>query len=420
MRKSREKAILVGIGLKTENFYDIKESLGELAELAEAAGADVVATLTQTLPKYNPGTLIGTGKVEELQHLAKETKAQLVIIDHQISGVQARNLEKVIGVPIVDRTQLILDIFAQRAQSHEGKLQVELAQLLDQYSRQVGAWHGSLSRQGGGIGTVGPGEKAIELDRRHIKDKITQIKKKLEVVELARKTRRNKRESSNVPSFALIGYTNAGKSTLMNALTGANVLAMDQVFATLDPTTRKLELEPYSAVLTDTVGFINKLPTKLIEAFKATLEESASADILIHVIDLSHRQWKQQMHTVNELIKELKWDNKTIIHVFNKIDKAPLEKKFQIKDVPHRVFVSAITGAGLDQLKAEMVKSIDSKEFTTELFIPLSDKHLLFELSKDGIIQHQEMSSHGYICHVKMTSAMIAKWQKFSTSNIAH
>src|SRR5690606_36366800 len=172
------------------------------------------------------------------------------------------------------------DIFAKRAQSHEGKLQVELAQLLDQYSRQVGAWHGSLSRQGGGIGTVGPGEKAIEIDRRHIKDKITQIKKKLEVVEQSRKTRRGRREASNVPSFALIGYTNAGKSTLMNALTGSNVVAMDQVFATLDPTTRKIEIPPYSAVLTDTVGFINKLPTKLIEAFKATLEESASADAL--------------------------------------------------------------------------------------------------------------------------------------------
>lgn len=325
-----------------------------------------------------------------------------------------------IGVPIVDRTQLILDIFAQRAQSHEGKLQVELAQLLDQYSRQVGAWHGSLSRQGGGIGTVGPGEKAIELDRRHIKDKITQIKKKLEIVEQARKTRRSKRESSNVPSFALIGYTNAGKSTLMNAMTGANVIAMDQVFVTLDPTTRKIDIEPYAAVLTDTVGFINKLPTKLIEAFKATLEESASADVLIHVIDLSHRQWKQQMQTVNDIIKELKWDNKTIIHVFNKIDKAPLEKKFQIKDVPHRVFVSAMKGTGLDQLKAEMVKTIDSREYTTELFIPLSDKHLLFELAKDGIIQHQEMSSHGYICHIKMTASMIAKWQKFSTSNVAH
>lgn len=420
MRKIKEKAILVGIGLKTENFFDIKESLGELGELAEAAGAEVVATLTQTLPKYNPSTLIGTGKVEELEELVKETKADIVIIDHQLSGVQARNLEKVIKVPIVDRTQLILDIFAQRAQSHEGKLQVELAQLLDQYSRQVGAWHGSLSRQGGGIGTVGPGEKAIELDRRHIKDKITQIKKKLESVEQARKTRRHKRESSNVPSFALIGYTNAGKSTLMNALTGSNVIAMDQVFATLDPTTRKIDIPPYSAVLTDTVGFINKLPTKLIEAFKATLEESASADVLIHVIDLSHRQWKQQMQTVNDIIKELGWDHKTIIHVFNKIDKAPLEKKFQIRDVPHRVFVSALTGAGLDQLRAEMIKTIDSRQYTTELFIPLADKHLLFELSKDGIIQHQEMSSHGYICHVKMTAAMMAKWQKFSTSNIAH
>ncbi len=420
MKKTREKAILVGIGLKTENFFDIKESLGELGELAEAAGAEVVGTLTQTLPKYNPATLIGTGKVDELKALALETKAELVMIDHQLSGVQARNLEKVVGIPVVDRTQVILDIFAKRAQSHEGKLQVELAQLLDQNSRQVGAWHGSLSRQGGGIGTVGPGEKAIEIDRRIIKDKITQIKKKLEVVEQARKTRRGKREASNVPSFALIGYTNAGKSTLMNALTGSNVIAADQVFATLDPTTRKLNLDPYQAVITDTVGFINKLPTKLIEAFKATLEESGNADVLLHVIDLSHRQWRQQMETVNDIIKDLKWDHKTIIHVFNKIDKAPLERKFKIKDVPRRVFISAEKATGLDQLREAMIKAIDSREYTTELFIPLTDKHLLFELSKDGVIQHQEMSTHGYICHVKMTAAMIAKWQPFSTSNIAH
>ncbi len=418
--KKKEKAVLVGLGLKTENFFDIKESLGELGELTEAAGGEVVGTLTQTLPKYNPATLIGQGKVEELKNLILETKAQLTIFDHQLTGVQARNLEKIVGVPVLDRTQLILDIFAQRAQSHEGKLQVELAQLLDQYSRQVGAWHGSLSRQGGGIGTVGPGEKAIELGRRQVRDRIAIIKKKLEDVEKARQTRRNRRQQNQTPSFALIGYTNAGKSTLMNALTGANVLTMNQVFATLDPTTRKIEIPPYTAVLIDTVGFINKLPTKLIEAFKATLEESGSSDVLVHVIDLAHNQWKKQMQTVNDIIRELKWDHKTIIHVFNKIDKAPLERKFQIRDVPNRVFVSAAQGTGLDQLKSEMVKAIDSREYTVELFIPLADKQLLFELTKDGTIQHQEMSSHGYICHVKLTANMIAKWQKFSTSQFSH
>lgn len=423
--KKKEKAIVVAIGLKSENFLEVKESLGELAELAEAAGAEVVGSLVQFLPKYNPATLMGAGKAEELAQLVKDTSAQIIILDQNLSGVQGRNLSKIVGVPVLDRTQLILDIFAKRAQSHEGKLQVELAQLLDQYSRQVGAWHGSHSRQGGGIGTVGPGEKAIELDRRNIRNRIDMIKKKLVDVEKGRKTRRQKRQDRQVPSFALIGYTNAGKSSLMNALTGAQVFAKDQLFATLDPTTRKFELSPdginlFEAVLTDTVGFINKLPTKLIEAFKATLEESASADVLVHVIDLSHDQWKKQLDTVNDIIKELKWENKKIIHVFNKIDKTPLEKKFQIRDVPNRVFVSALTGSGLDLLRKEMVKLIEGKELVTELFIPLSEKHLLFDLARDGHIQHQEFSDHGVICYALLTKDKLKKWEKFFTTNYAH
>lgn len=416
---------MVSVGLKSENFQDVKESVGELSELAEAAGAEVVGSLVQFLPKYNPATLMGAGKVEELANLVKETQAQLVIFDQNLSGVQGRNLSKVVNVPVLDRTQLILDIFAKRAQSHEGKLQVELAQLMDQYSRQVGAWHGSHSRQGGGIGTVGPGEKAIELDRRNIRNRIDMIKKKLVDVEKGRKTRRQKRQDRQIPSFALIGYTNAGKSTLMNILTGSQVLAKDQLFATLDPTTRKFDLNDgptgaSEAVITDTVGFINKLPTKLIEAFKATLEESASADVLVHVVDLSHSQWKKQMETVNQIIQELNWQNKKIIHAFNKIDKTPLEKKFQIKDVENRVFVSALTGSGLDQLKKEMIKLIDGKQLITELFIPLSEKHLLFDLARDGQIQHQEFSDHGVICYALLTKDKQKKWEKFFTTNLAH
>lgn len=416
----KEKAIVVSVGLKSENFLDAKESLGELSELAQAAGAEIVGSLVQFLPKYNPATLMGAGKVEELAALVKETSAELVIFDQNLTGVQARNLQKVVAVQVLDRTQLILDIFAKRAQSHEGKLQVELAQLLDQYSRQVGAWHGSLSRQGGGIGTVGPGEKAIELDRRIIRNRIDMIKKKLVDVEQSRKTRRQKRQDSQIPSFALIGYTNAGKSTLLNSLTGSQVLAKDQLFATLDPTTRKFDLGTQNAVLTDTVGFINKLPPKLIEAFKATLEESASADVLVHVIDLSHSHWKNQMETVNNIIKELGWENKKTIHVFNKIDKAPLEKKFHIKDVTNRVFVSALTGSGLDLLKKEMIKLLDTREQMTELFIPLNEKHLLFDLARDGHIQHQEISDHGVICYALLTKDKIEKWEKFFTRNVAH
>ena len=271
--QKKYRAILVGVGLQSENIIEIKQSLVELEELASTAGVDVCASVTQVLHRYNPGTLIGSGKVIEIQQLVESTRANIVILDHQLSGVQGRNIEKVIGCQVIDRTQLILEIFAQRAQTHEGQLQVELAQLLDNYSRMVGAWQGSLSRPGGGIGTRGPGEKAIELDRRNVRKRISRIRKQLEDVRQNRSLHRENRRRNQVPSCALIGYTNSGKSTLLNSLTKSQVYTENKLFATLDPTTRKVFLpEGPPATLTDTVGFIRKLPTKLIEAFKATLE----------------------------------------------------------------------------------------------------------------------------------------------------
>ncbi|MEQ1876204.1 MAG: GTPase HflX, partial [Bdellovibrionia bacterium] len=338
----KTKAILVGVGLQSEPVGDIKQSLFELEELAMTAGIEVVGSMVQALHKFNPGTLIGTGKVVEVAEMVKETEANLVIVDHQLTGVQARNLEKEIGATILDRTQLILDIFAQRAQTHEGQLQVELAQLLDNYSRMVGAWQGSLSRQGGGIGTRGPGEKAIEVDRRVVRKRITKIRKELEDVRQNRSLHRSYRRRNQVPSCALIGYTNSGKSTLLNALTNATVATENKLFATLDPTTRKVYLpEGPPATLTDTVGFIRKLPTKLIEAFKATLEEATESEVLIHVVDLSSPQMEQQMAVVEDLITEFHWGKKPIIHVFNKIDVAPPGKAFKVQAFP-RVFVSAV------------------------------------------------------------------------------
>jgi GTP-binding protein HflX len=409
----QEKAIVVGVGLKSESLTELKESLAELVELAETAGANVIATFSQALPKYNPATVIGSGKVQEIKDTAKESKASLVVIDHQLSGVQIRNLEKAIGTRILDRTQIILDIFAQRAQSHEGKLQVELAQMLDLYSRMVGAWLGSLSRLGGGIGTRGPGEKALEIDRRAIRRRIDKIKSDLEQVRKHRAQHRSQRKQNRVPSLALIGYTNAGKSTLLNRLTQAGVMVQDQVFATLDPTTRKLFIpNAPPAVITDTVGFIRKLPTKLVEAFKATLEESAEADVLLNVIDLSSSQWKRQCEVVKELIDDFGWSDKPIIHVFNKMDRVPQEKRFQAALTP-RVFVSAQNGEGIDQLKEKIAEALNNLYEVVQLYFPLEERHKIFDLGRQTHISKQEESSTGVICYAHMTPVLLTQWSQY-------
>lgn len=411
--KAQEKAVVVGVGLKTDSFVELKDSLVELEELVYAAGGEVVGTLAQTLHQYNPATLLGSGKVHEIQELVESSGANLVVVDHHLTGVQGRNLEKETGVRVLDRTQLILDIFAQRAKTYEGKLQVELAQMLDQLPRMVGAWQGSLSRQGGGIGTRGPGETALEIDRRRIHHRIKQLRKKLETVTKNRHQYRAARQRFEVPSFALIGYTNSGKSTLLNRLCNARVLTKDQPFATLDPATRKVFLpEIKNAVVTDTVGFIRRLPTELIEAFKATLEESMDSDVLIHVIDLSSDQMQAQMKVVTDLIKEFGWENKPIIHVFNKIDKAPFERQFQVKEFP-RVMMSALTGEGLEKLRTLMVEQVRLLHKDTELFFPRTEEHRIYELGRESLIQKTEPNSLGTVCFAKLTPDQLHKWQSF-------
>lgn len=406
------------MGLKNEGIVEVKSSLNELEELATTAGWEVVGSITQLVNKWTPSTLIGSGKVEEIGHIAEECKAQFIIIDHHLTGIQTRNLEEQWQpARVLDRSQIIIEIFAQRARSYEGKLQVELAQLLDQLPRQVGAWLGSLSRQGAGIGTRGGGEKAIELDRRQIRKRVDVIKRKLKDVQKNRKQHRSSREKNQIPSFALIGYTNAGKSSLMNALTQAEVYAQDQLFATLDPTTRKVYLdEGTHAVLTDTVGFINKLPHNLIEAFKATLEESASSDILLHVIDLSNPQMEKQITVVNELIKEFGWDEKPIIHVFNKMDTAPIQNRFRVKQTP-RVFTSAATGEGLDELKKLMLDTLKQLTVSIELFFPLEKKHLIYELQKDAASIYKEESRLGLICKAQIIPSLVNKWKEYQVQN---
>ncbi len=411
--KIAERAIVVGCGLKTDSFTEIKESLGELEELAYAAGAEVVGTAVQILPKYVPATLIGSGKLDEIKDLVANTEAKIVIIDHALSGSQSRNIEKLIGVPVLDRAQLILDIFAQRAQSYEGKLQVELAQLLDQLPRMVGGWHGSLSRLGGGIGTRGPGETALEMDRRRIRERMQIIREKLDDVGRNRAQYRQSRKRSKVPSFALIGYTNAGKSTLLNKLTQANVLVRDQVFATLDPTTRQVFLpEIKNAVVTDTVGFIRNLPPHLIEAFKSTLEESGEADVLLHVIDLSSSHSERQIEIVESLVQEFKWDLKPIIYVFNKMDITPLEKQLSVKLFP-RVFVSAQTGLGMDKLKKMMSETILKSAQEVELYFPKDEEYRIYELGREAQIARKENAPNGTVCIVSLTESQLSKWHKF-------
>lgn len=405
--------IVIGVGLKTEPIGEIKENLLELEELVGAAGGEVVGSIIQTLPQWNPATLIGSGKVEEVAEMVRDSHASLVVMDHQLSGVQQRNLQEIVKVRVIDRNQLILDIFAQRAQTFEGKLQVELAQLLDQMPRMVDAWLGSLSRQGGGIGTRGPGETALENDRRRIRERVALIRKKLEGVRKNRAQHRNSRRRHEIPSFALIGYTNSGKSSLLNRLTGSQVLAKNQVFATLDPTTRKVFLpEGPPAVVTDTVGFIRKLPTQLIEAFKATLEESAEADVLLHIVDLSSPNMERQIEVVDQLIQEFNWQDKKIIHVFNKVDVAPIERQFRVKKHP-RIFVSAMTGQGIEQLKQMMIDAIREMQTEVQLYFPRAEEFKIFDLGRETQILRKETATEGTVCYTTLTPALITRWKDY-------
>ncbi|MCS6837401.1 MAG: GTPase HflX [Bdellovibrionaceae bacterium] len=408
------KAICVGVGLKSEPVSKIKENLMELVELVVANDCEVVGSITQILSQYNPTFLIGTGKVEEIKKMIQDLGANLVVIDHQLSGGQTRNLEKELQVKVLDRSQIILEIFSKRAKTFEGKLQVELAQLMDQLPRMVGAWMDSLSRQGGGIGTRGPGETALEQDKRRIRERIQLIRKKLEVVRKNRAQNREMRKQSEIVSFALIGYTNSGKSSLLQRLTGKTAFIKNQPFATLDPMTRKIFLGPgFQAVVTDTVGFIRKIPPQLIEAFKATLEESEESDFLIHVIDLSHPQRDQHIEVVEKIMEELKWDHKKVIYVYNKVDIAPIEARFQVKGYP-RVFVSALTGEGIDTLKELMKEMITNKTVEMEFFFALHQQQDFFNFTRDADLISQNSGPTGTHVKARIKKDLIGRWSQFS------
>lgn len=404
------KALAVGFGDKSLKLEEIKSNLIELEDLIYSLGWDLVGSTFQKIDQIRPRTLIGSGKVEEIKAMIEETGATAVVVDHQLTGVQLRNLTKELDVIIADRNQVIIDIFAKRAQTSEGKLQVELARLMDELPRMIGGWHGSLSRLGGGIGTKGPGESALEKDRRTIRERIDSLKKKLKTVSKHREqTSKSRNQSLKV---ALIGYTNAGKSSVMESLTGQSIYIEDQLFATLDPLTKKAFIKDMGEVLiTDTVGFINKIPTHLIDAFKSTLEESGDADILLHVIDASDSQFERKANFVEELIATFGWDKKIILNVYNKIDLLSPTEKRTFSRKPPFVLTSTFTKEGLNELKLKIKSLKPSSLVKKEIFISKADVHLEEKLKNICSVDKIEASSVGKIFYVSIQEKHLNDWK---------
>jgi len=348
--EKREKVLLVGVGDKTKERWEIVQSLEELANLTKTAGGEAVESFIQMREKFNPATLIGTGKAEELATIAKEFNIELLIFDCELSTAQIRNIEEIVGVRTIDRTTLILDIFAKHAKTKEAKLQVELAQLEYRFPRLVGIGL-ELSRLGGGIGTRGPGEKKLEVDRRRIKERISTLKNALEKVERSKEVQRKGR--IGIPRIAVVGYTNAGKSSLVNAMTKARLLTADYLFSTLDSNTSVLFVPPkYKMLISDTVGFLKNLPHNLIASFHATLSEVLDAEILIHIVDATAEDLESKIITVEKVLEEINAHEKPQILVFNKIDRLFNEEKTRIRERYAKGFlVSAKEGAGISELK---------------------------------------------------------------------
>lgn len=389
----KERVILVGVS--EQDGDDAEDSLAELAELVKTAGASVAGTLIQKRELIHPGTYVGTGKVAEIAELLEHTGATGIVCDDELSPAQLKNLETMLNTKVMDRTLIILDIFAVRATTSEGKIQVELAQLKYRLSRLTGLGR-SMSRLGGGIGTRGPGEKKLEIDRRLINDRIAQLNRELKEVVKHREIARAKRERNAVPVVAIVGYTNAGKSTLLNHLTDAEVLEEDKLFATLDPTTRMLELEGHQRVLlTDTVGFIRKLPHHLIEAFKSTLEEAKYADYIIHVVDASNPQRDKQMYIVYETLDHLGVKNKKILTLFNKIDIRTDDDPLQDFRADHVLQISATENAGLDAVKDVLQEMLREDKIYIERVIPYAQAGVLQLVRNKGELVSEEYVPEG-------------------------
>ena len=393
--EKKELVLLAGVSVRDGD--DTEQSLDELAELAATAGAQVAGRVIQNREAIHPGTYLGKGKLEEIRELVWQTGATGVICDDELSPAQLRNMEDILQIKVMDRTLVILDIFAARANTREGKIQVELAQLRYRATRLVGL-RNSLSRLGGGIGTRGPGEKKLEIDRRLIHQRIGQLKAELEDVKRHREITRQQRERNHVPVAAIVGYTNAGKSTLMNRLTGAGVLEEDKLFATLDPTTRSLTLSGKEKILlTDTVGFIRKLPHHLIDAFKSTLEEAKYADLILHVVDCANPQMETQMYVVYETLAQLGVTDKTVITVFNKKDL--LEQPTVLKDfkAERTLMVSAATGEGMEELTDTIAEILRAGKVYLEKLFPYSQAGRIQMIRQYGSLLSEEYTEDGIV-----------------------
>lgn len=395
LKEIEEKLILFAVNTGQED--DTKECLDELEELVKTAGAISVGRVIQNREQIHSGTYLGKGKLEEVKELIWELDATGVVCDDELSPIQLRNLEDELDIKVMDRTMVILDIFAARAKTREGKLQVELAQLKYRAARLVGL-RSSLSRLGGGIGTRGPGEKKLEMDRRLVHERISQLKAELKDVERYREVQRRQRERAHTKVAAIVGYTNAGKSTLLNHLTDAGILAEDKLFATLDPTTRSLTLPGGQEILlTDTVGFIRKLPHHLIEAFKSTLEFARYSDIILHVVDCSNPQMDMQMHIVYDTLRQLEVTDKIMITVFNKIDK--LEEKVILKDLSadYQVKLSAKTGQGVEFLLETLETVLRNERIYLEKSYPYEEAGRIQSIRKYGELLEEEYTEDGIL-----------------------
>ena len=393
VEQETERVILVGVSQQDGD--DAEDSVAELAELVETAGAVVVGTLIQKRENIHPGTYVGTGKVFELEELIEETGATGIVCDDELSPAQLKNLEEALKTKVMDRTLIILDIFAARASTSEGKIQVELAQLKYRLSRLSGLGR-SLSRVGGGIGTRGPGEKKLEMDRRLINSRVAQLNRELKEVQRHREVNRQQRKRSGIPVVAVVGYTNAGKSTLLNHLTNAEVLEEDKLFATLDPTTRILELTNHQKVLmTDTVGFIRKLPHHLIDAFRSTLEEAKYADIILHVVDASNPQMDKQMYIVYDTLRNLEVEGKKIITAFNKTDRIGQPEPLHDFRAERTVHISAKYGDGLEDLKNILEEILREEKDFLECTIPYRDAGVIQKIREKGELLSEEYREDG-------------------------
>src|SRR5690242_21359329 len=415
-RKTHERALLIGLEQAGVTKWDLRDSLEELAELASSAGAEVVDTITQKLQKPTAPYYIGKGKAELIKESLQQRQVTSVIFDDELSPAQGRNLENLLSRKVLDRTQLILDIFAQRARSREGRLQIELAQLQYLLPRLTRMWH-HLSRQTGGIGTRGPGETQLEVDRRRVQERIARLERELESVRKTRAVQRQGRKRHQWPVAAVVGYTNAGKSTLLNLLTGADVVAENKLFATLDPTTRSFVLPNKQRVLlTDTVGFLRKLPHTLIESFKATLEEVSEADLLIHVVDLSHARVDDQIAAVENVIKELDAFGKQTVIVFNKIDHVRNRDLIDtyLRRFPGSVAISARTGENVNKLVHVLQDALSAWRLRSHFRIPASESALVAEIHRVGHVLELKYEGNDAIIVAHVPPELSQKLAQFS------